>query len=87
MLAHPAPVADLGAGAKGPWPPPLQDNAPTSRANLDYLSWLLRPANPRWAARPWPRAAHVGVICILSHALRQAPRNRTIAYLLTNTMH
>ncbi len=23
-------VADLGAGAKGPWPPPLQDSCPSS---------------------------------------------------------
>ncbi len=30
-------VADLGTGAKGPWPPPVQDIAPTSGTIKDYL--------------------------------------------------
>ncbi len=30
-------MADLGAGAKGPWPPPPAGKAPTSEAIKDYL--------------------------------------------------
>ena len=37
-------VADLGEGAKGPWPPPLQGIPPTSEPILDYLFRALKPA-------------------------------------------
>ncbi len=42
-------VADLGAGARGLWPPPLLANAPTSGPISYYLSSGIMPPSSRQA--------------------------------------
>ncbi len=76
QIIHPA-VADLGAGAKGPWPPPLPDITPTS----DSISYYLSLGKCQQAhAKPWAAsrglawaAWRVPPLKRHSHPLKQCP--------------